>query len=89
MAPGPADTKSAPRRHRMTVCPIAIAVGCRKCPIFAVCPVKSVIGDYKKEPAGKEPDATPQRAAAQPQSAAKHAPARAKRAAKRNVKKRR
>ena len=33
----------------MTLCPIAMAVGCRKCPIFAVCPVKGVIGDYKKE----------------------------------------
>jgi len=33
----------------MTICPIAIAVGCRKCPIFAFCPVKSVIGDYKKD----------------------------------------
>ena len=31
----------------MTLCPIALAVGCKKCPIFAVCPVKSVIGDYK------------------------------------------
>ena len=33
----------------MTLCPIAVAVGCRKCPIFAVCPVKGVIGDYRKE----------------------------------------
>ncbi len=33
----------------MTVCPIAIAVGCKKCPVFAVCPLKSVIGDYRKE----------------------------------------
>jgi hypothetical protein len=33
----------------MTICPIALAVGCRKCPIFAVCPVKGVIGDYRKE----------------------------------------
>ena len=33
----------------MTLCPVALAVGCRKCPIFAVCPVKGVIGDYKKE----------------------------------------
>lgn len=43
----------------MTLCPIAIAVGCRKCPIFAVCPVKGVIGDYKKEddaPAKTSPD---------------------------------
>ena len=31
----------------MTLCPIAIAIGCKKCPIFAVCPVKSIIGDYK------------------------------------------
>jgi len=34
----------------MVLCPIAIAVGCRKCPIFAICPVKGVIGDYKKGP---------------------------------------
>ena len=34
----------------MTVCPIAIVVGCKKCPAFAVCPVKSSLGDYVKEP---------------------------------------
>ena len=33
----------------MTLCPIAIAVGCKKCPAFSVCPVKSLIGDYKPE----------------------------------------
>ena len=32
----------------MTLCPIAIAVGCKKCPAFRVCPLKSVIGDYKR-----------------------------------------
>jgi hypothetical protein len=32
----------------MTVCPIAIVSGCAKCPIFKVCPVKGVIGDYVK-----------------------------------------
>ncbi len=37
----------------MTLCPIAIAIGCRKCPIFGVCPVKGVIGDYRKEPDAK------------------------------------
>ena len=37
----------------MTLCPIALAVGCKKCPAFSVCPVKGVIGDYKP------PDATP------------------------------
>ena len=35
----------------MTVCPIAIVAGCRKCPAFNVCPLKSVIGDYVKEEA--------------------------------------
>jgi hypothetical protein len=33
----------------MVLCPVAIAVGCKKCPIFGICPVKGVIGDYKKE----------------------------------------
>jgi len=32
----------------MTLCPIALAVGCKKCPAFSVCPLKSVIGDHKK-----------------------------------------
>jgi hypothetical protein len=32
----------------MTLCPIALAVGCRKCPAFSVCPLKSVIGDQPK-----------------------------------------
>lgn len=32
----------------MVLCPVAIAVGCKKCPIFSICPVKGVIGDYKK-----------------------------------------
>lgn len=31
----------------MTLCPIALAVGCKKCPAFAVCPLKTVIGDYR------------------------------------------
>lgn len=35
----------------MVLCPVAIAVGCRKCPVFSVCPVKSVIGDYKPDDA--------------------------------------
>ena len=33
----------------MVLCPVAIAVGCRKCPVFKICPVKSVIGDYKPD----------------------------------------
>lgn len=39
----------------MTLCPIAIAVGCRKCPAFSVCPLKGVIGDQRKD----EPAAPP------------------------------
>jgi hypothetical protein len=35
----------------MTICPIAIAVGCKKCPAFSVCPLKESLGDYKKEEA--------------------------------------
>ena len=31
----------------MTLCPIALAVGCKKCPAFSVCPLKGVIGDHK------------------------------------------
>jgi len=33
----------------MTLCPVAIVAGCRKCPAFAVCPLKRVIGDYGKQ----------------------------------------
>jgi len=33
----------------MTLCPIALAVGCKKCPAFAVCPVKTIIGDYRPD----------------------------------------
>lgn len=33
----------------MVVCPVAIAVGCRKCPIVKVCPAKSIIGDYRSD----------------------------------------
>jgi len=40
----------------MTVCPIAIVAGCRKCPAFSVCPLKTVLGDQKAgEQAGKKP----------------------------------
>ena len=34
----------------VTLCPIALAVGCRKCPIFKVCPLKGVIGDQRSAP---------------------------------------
>ena len=38
----------------MTLCPIAIAVGCKKCPIFEACPAKAVIGDQQEKPKKKK-----------------------------------
>lgn len=35
----------------MTLCPIALAAGCRKCPAVSVCPLKTVLGDYKPDAA--------------------------------------
>jgi len=49
----------------MVICPVAIAVGCKKCPIFKVCPVKSVIGDYKPP---EDASAAPTRAAGKAKS---------------------
>ena len=34
----------------MTICPIAIAVGCEKCPAFKFCPLTTVLGDQEKDP---------------------------------------
>ncbi len=34
----------------MTLCPVALAVGCQKCPALSVCPLKTVIGDAPKKP---------------------------------------
>lgn len=33
----------------MTVCPIALTVTCKKCPAFSACPLKGVLGDYRKQ----------------------------------------
>ena len=33
----------------MTICPIAIAVGCKKCPAFKFCPLTTVLGDQQDE----------------------------------------
>ena len=33
----------------MTICPIALAVGCEKCPAFKFCPLSTVLGDQEKE----------------------------------------
>lgn len=41
----------------MTICPIALTAGCRKCPIYSICLVKGIVGDQKpdgKKPAGEK-----------------------------------
>ncbi len=40
----------------MTICPIALAIGCKKCALFKVCPAKGVIGDYQKDESGDQKD---------------------------------
>ena len=42
----------------MTLCPVAIAVGCRKCPVFSICPLKTVIGDQAASPEAPAPGTT-------------------------------
>ena len=33
----------------MTICPIALVVGCKKCPAFAFCPLTNLLGDQQVE----------------------------------------
>ena len=42
----------------MTLCPIAIVAGCKKCPAFNACPLKGVIGDYKPDEATPPPQSS-------------------------------
>ena len=44
----------------MTICPIAVVSSCKSCPVFKVCPAKSIIEYHNKEKdqAGKEENAT-------------------------------
>ncbi len=59
----------------MTVCPIAIVSGCAKCPIFKVCPVKGVIGDYMPPSEKKAASATKAKSAAKPKPTSATKPA--------------
>ena len=38
----------------MVLCPVALAVGCKSCPVFSICPAKGIIGDYKPDQAASE-----------------------------------
>ena len=55
----------------MVICPIALAVGCKRCPAFSVCPVKSVIGDYKPDAHDDPPADKPARTGRSTSSTAK------------------
>jgi len=33
----------------MTICPIALLVGCKKCPAFLLCPLTIILGDQQIE----------------------------------------
>ena len=33
----------------MTICPIALVVGCEKCPAFKFCPLTTVLGDQEED----------------------------------------
>ena len=54
----------------MVICPVAIAVGCKKCPIFNVCPAKSIIGDQKGATAEDEKPVPKTASKSAPKSAA-------------------
>ena len=52
----------------MTLCPVAIAVGCKKCPAVGFCFLKEVVGNFKpdadeaattKPPAGESASGKP------------------------------
>lgn len=43
------------KEAHMTLCPVAIALGCRKCPVFGICPAKGLIGDFKADAADQAP----------------------------------
>jgi hypothetical protein len=50
----------------MTLCPIALVAGCQKCPAFSACPLKGVIGDYKKPEDTQAPPASAEKSGPNP-----------------------
>ena len=39
----------APKEKKpLVLCPVALAIGCEKCPLFKPCPLKTILGDQKK-----------------------------------------
>jgi len=56
----------------MSICPIAIVAGCKKCPAFKICPLKGVIGDMPsaRKVAAKAPAKAQAKAPAKPRKTA-------------------
>lgn len=46
----------------MVVCPVALAVGCSKCPVFKICPAKGLLGDFKADTEATQPLPAPEKA---------------------------
>ena len=61
----------------MLVCPVAIAVGCPKCPVFKLCPAKRLLGNYRADVDATQPLPVPGKAG-KAGKAAKSAKARTK-----------
>jgi hypothetical protein len=41
----------------MTLCPIALAAGCKKCPVVKLCPLKTLLGNFEPgQPNAPKPD---------------------------------
>ena len=47
----------------MTLCPIAVVAGCKKCPAFSICPLKTVLGDADKASESKPKSKKPSKSA--------------------------
>jgi len=45
----------------MLVCPVAIAVGCPKCPVFKICPAKRLLGNFRPDVEATQPLPAPQK----------------------------
>jgi hypothetical protein len=44
----------------MTLCPIALAASCSKCPVVGVCPLKEIIGNFVPESKSEQDPTTSQ-----------------------------
>jgi hypothetical protein len=55
----------------MLVCPVAIAVGCPKCPAFKICPAKRLLGNYRPDVDATQPLPAPGKPHTKPRAKAR------------------